>query len=125
MLFSNDIQRGGVFKGPFRLPNSLQHYFTAKCDFFMHKVRLKVGFYSLETEYRLTRILYTCNCAILSEQIGWLPIRCANFILIQSSPFKAHCECYNMDLDILQSCGFQIFYHGILQRNYWSLSHSM
>ena len=40
-------------------------------------MRLKVNFYS--QGFRLTRVQY--NCAIISEQIGWLPIRRAYFIL--------------------------------------------
>ena len=76
----NDIQRG--LQRLLCLPNSLQHYFTSKCDFFINIVKFKVGFYSLETEYRLAWTPY--NCAILSEQIGWLPIRCAYFILFYS-----------------------------------------
>ena len=38
------------------LPNSLQHYFTAKCDFLTLRLSFKVSFYSLE--YTLTRIPY-------------------------------------------------------------------
>ena len=47
----NDIQGG--LQWPLCLPNSLQRYFTAKCDFFMLRVRFKVGFYSLK--YQLTQ----------------------------------------------------------------------
>ena len=36
--------------------------------------------YSLETEYRLTRIPF--NCAILLEPIGWLAIKSAYYILL-------------------------------------------
>ena len=50
----NDIQRG--LQWPLCLPNSLQRYFTAKCDFLMLRVRFKAGFYSLKyqlTQYRI------------------------------------------------------------------------
>ena len=56
------------------LPNSLQHYFTTKCDFLILRVRYKVSFKSLE--YPLPRISYI---TVLS---GWLPIRCVYFILL-------------------------------------------
>ena len=55
------------------LPNSLQHYFTAKLDFLILRVRFKVSFYSLENP--LPRIPHI---TVLS---GWLPIRCVYFIL--------------------------------------------
>ena len=51
----NDIQLG--LQGSWCLQNSLQDYFTAKCDILILRVRLKVGFYS--HEYQLTRIPYT------------------------------------------------------------------
>ena len=78
----NYIQRG--LQGPWRLQNSLQDYFTAKCDFLILRVRVrfKVGFYSHENQLR--RIPY-------SEQIGWLPIRCTYFILFCLS-YGPRCE---------------------------------
>ena len=59
------------------LQNNLQDDFTAKCDFLILRVRFILGFYLVY--YQLTRAPY--NYAILSEQIGWLPIRCAYLML--------------------------------------------
>ena len=53
----NDVHRGGgALQGPLHFQNSLQVYFTAKCDNLILRVRFKVGFNS--HEYRLTRIPY-------------------------------------------------------------------
>ena len=58
----NYIQRG--LQGPWRLQNSLQDYFTAKCDFLILRVRFKVVFFTHTStnseEYRIQNKLVGC-----------------------------------------------------------------
>ena len=64
------------------------HYFTAKYDFIVLKVRFKLCFYSQEYNIItklallwLMKVIRLSSCAILSEQNDWLSIGLAYFIL--------------------------------------------
>ena len=65
-----------------------RHYFTAKHDFLILRVRFQGSFFAQEyhiiTKLALLwimKVIRLSSCAILSEQKDWLPIRLAYFII--------------------------------------------
>ena len=73
MVSNGDFMGPGAFKVACNIISQL--------NFIILRVRFKFCFYS--QEYRITISFRACApaCAILSEQIGWLLIRCDHFIL--------------------------------------------